>query len=83
MIRRSTGTMLFFMAGMTLEFAVDTMPQKCLWLLGYPEQALRRSQDSMSLARELSHPSTMAIALYFIAWFHQHRGESQAVQAAS
>jgi predicted ATPase/class 3 adenylate cyclase len=51
-----------------------------LWLLGYPDQALRRSRESMSLARELSHPSTMASASYFIAWFHQHRGEGQAVQ---
>ena len=31
-----------------------------LWLLGYPDQALRRSQEALSLARELSHPSTMA-----------------------
>ena len=51
-----------------------------LWLLGYPDQALRRSQESMALARELSHPSTTAIALFFAAWFHQHRGERQAVQ---
>jgi predicted ATPase len=51
-----------------------------LWLLGYPDQALRRSRESMSLARELSHPSTMAVASYFIAWFHQHLGEVQAVQ---
>ena len=27
-----------------------------LWLLGYPDQALQRSQDSLALARELSHP---------------------------
>ena len=52
-----------------------------LWLLGYPDQALRRSQDSLALARELSHPSTMSDALSFAAWFHQHRGERQAVQA--
>jgi predicted ATPase len=51
-----------------------------LWLLGYPDQALQRSQESMSLARELSHPSTVAVASYFIAWFHQHRGEGRAVQ---
>ena len=52
-----------------------------LWLLGYPDHALRRSRESLALARKLSHPSTMTIALFFAAWFHQHRGEGQAVQA--
>jgi predicted ATPase len=52
-----------------------------LWLLGYPDHALRRSQDSLALARELSHPSTMANALFFTVWVHLHRGEGQAVQA--
>jgi predicted ATPase len=52
-----------------------------LWLLGYPDLALRRSRDALSLARELSHPSTMANVLFFAAWFHQHRREWQIVQA--
>ena len=52
-----------------------------LWLLGYPDHALRRSRESLALARELSHPSTMANVLFFTAWFHQHRGEWQTVQA--
>jgi predicted ATPase len=52
-----------------------------LWLLGYPDQALRRSRESLALARGLSHPSTMANVLFFAAWFHQHRGEWQTVEA--
>ena len=52
-----------------------------LWLLGYPDHALRRSRESLALARELSHPSTMANVLFFAAWFHQHRGEWQTVEA--
>jgi predicted ATPase len=52
-----------------------------LWLLGYPDQALRKSQDSLALARELSHASTTANALSFAAWFHQCRGDRQAVKA--
>ena len=51
-----------------------------LWLLGYPDQALQKSRDSLELARELSHSSTMSFALAFAAWFHQFRGERQAVQ---
>ena len=27
-----------------------------LWLLGYPDQALKRSHDALTLAQELSHP---------------------------
>ncbi len=28
-----------------------------LWFLGYPDQALKRSQGAMTQARELSHPT--------------------------
>jgi predicted ATPase len=52
-----------------------------LWLLGYPDQALRRSLDSLSLARQLSHPSTMSFALNWAVWFRVHRGEAPAVEA--
>jgi predicted ATPase len=52
-----------------------------LWLLGYPDQALRRSRDALTLARSLSHPATMANVLFFSAWFHHHRGDWQIVQA--
>ncbi|HEV8325950.1 MAG TPA: hypothetical protein VGQ08_00580, partial [Nitrospiraceae bacterium] len=52
-----------------------------LWLLGYPDQALQRSQNSLALARELAHPYSMAHALFWAAWLHQHRGEGQSVRA--
>jgi adenylate cyclase len=51
-----------------------------LWLLGYPDHALRKSQDALALARELSHPTTMANALSWAASLHQHRGDLQGVQ---
>ena len=28
-----------------------------LWFLGYPDQALQRSHEALTLARELAHPS--------------------------
>ena len=34
-----------------------------LWHLGYPDQAHRRGQESLVLARELDHPNTMAQSL--------------------
>ena len=38
-----------------------------LWMLGYPEQALRRSQDALTRAREQSHPFTLALTLATVA----------------
>jgi predicted ATPase len=52
-----------------------------LWLLGYPDQALQRSQDSLVLARELSHPYSTTHALFWAAWLHQYRGDEEVVQA--
>jgi predicted ATPase len=51
-----------------------------LWHLGYPEQALRRIHDALTLAQELSYPFSVAFALDFADWLHQLRREGQAVQ---
>jgi tetratricopeptide (TPR) repeat protein len=37
----------------------------CLWCLGYPDQALSRSQQALALARDLGHPFTLADVLCF------------------
>lgn len=42
-----------------------------LWLLGHPDQALKQNEESLALARELSHPYSMTVALTFAAWLHQ------------
>jgi tetratricopeptide (TPR) repeat protein len=52
-----------------------------LWLLGYPDQALQKSQEALSLARELSHPFSLAYALNLAALLRLHRREGQAAQA--
>ena len=52
-----------------------------LWLLGYPDQALQRSHEALTLAQELAHPFSLAYALTFAAWVHQFRREGQATQA--
>jgi len=46
-----------------------------LWHLGYPEQALERCHEMLTLAHELSHPFSVAHALYFASLLHQHRRE--------
>jgi predicted ATPase len=48
-----------------------------LWWLGYPEQALQRSHEALTLARELAHPFSLTNALYFAAWVHHFRRERQ------
>ena len=51
-----------------------------LWMLGYPDHALARSQEAISLARVSSHPYSLAFALNSAAVLHQFRREVQAVQ---
>jgi TOMM system kinase/cyclase fusion protein len=51
-----------------------------LWLLGYPDQALTKSHEALTLARDLSHPFSLAYALDFAALLHRLRREQQAAQ---
>jgi predicted ATPase len=51
-----------------------------LWLLGYPEQALRMSQEALALAEELAFPFDLAAAQHDRARLHQHRRDVQATQ---
>ena len=48
-----------------------------LWLLGYPDQALRRSDAVCRLAEELAHPHTLAYAFAHLAMFFQFRRERE------
>jgi hypothetical protein len=49
-----------------------------LWHLGYPDQALKRSQAALALAREGNHLYTLAWALDAASWTHFYRREGQA-----
>jgi TOMM system kinase/cyclase fusion protein len=51
-----------------------------LALLGYPDQALTRMQEALTLAQELSHPVSLAAALYYAALLHYVRREGPAAQ---
>jgi class 3 adenylate cyclase/predicted ATPase len=51
-----------------------------LWALGYPDQALTRIRESLTLAHELSHPLNLTDALYYAAGLSRARGEVQASQ---
>jgi predicted ATPase len=49
-------------------------------LLGYPDQAFKRSQEALTLAQELSHPNSLAFALSFAAGLHRLRREGLSTQ---
>jgi predicted ATPase len=49
-----------------------------LWSLGYPDQALRRSRETLTLAQELVHPLSLAYALCFAGMLSQLRRDVQA-----
>jgi hypothetical protein len=53
---------------------------KALWLLGYPDQGLARSQEAVMLAQQSAHPLSLSNILSFEAIFHQFRREVTAVQ---
>jgi predicted ATPase len=51
-----------------------------LWVLGYPDQAFKRTHEALTLAQELSSPFNLALALGCAALLHQFRRERQATQ---
>src|SRR5262249_48433207 len=48
-----------------------------LWLLGYPDQALRRSHEACTLAEDLAYPFTLAFMFASLAMFHQFRRDRE------
>jgi predicted ATPase len=48
-----------------------------LWPSGYPDRALRRAEEGLSLARELRSPYDVVLALWNVASVHQLRREPQ------
>jgi predicted ATPase len=51
-----------------------------LWCLGYPDQALKRSQEAITLAQQLSHPYSLCMALINTAMFQRYCRDGQTVQ---
>jgi tetratricopeptide (TPR) repeat protein len=51
-----------------------------LWYLGYPAQALTRSQEALQLARELGQPYSLVFALFNAAMVHLECGEGRVAQ---
>jgi adenylate cyclase len=48
---------------------------RTLWMLGYPDRALQRINEALSLAREISHPHSLVFAENFSCVLHQYKRE--------
>ncbi|MEJ2556527.1 MAG: hypothetical protein P8186_09915 [Anaerolineae bacterium] len=51
-----------------------------LWLLGYPDQAPKRSREAIALAQELAHPLSLALARFVASFFRAFRRDMPATQ---
>jgi class 3 adenylate cyclase/predicted ATPase len=54
-----------------------------LWLRGYPERALQRGQQAVTLVQEPVHPLSLTHALIYAATLHHFRREGPAAQACA
>jgi class 3 adenylate cyclase/predicted ATPase len=51
---------------------------RAFWLLGFPDKALQKAQESLALARKLAHPFSLVFTVFVaVAWVHEHRGEAR------
>jgi predicted ATPase len=51
-----------------------------LQLLGHPDQSRRRLHEALAMARDVAHPYTLAVALFFSALASQLRRDAQTTQ---
>jgi predicted ATPase len=54
---------------------------RVLWLLGYADQAQRRSQEALALAQHVGHTPSVAYAAYFVTTLSQCRRDVVATHA--
>ena len=50
---------------------------RALWAMGDPEAALKRMEQGLAFAAELSHPASRVFVAHFAAQLHQLRGEAE------
>ena len=51
-----------------------------LWYLGYPDQALTRGSEALTLAQQLSHPASLAYVRFWLAFLYHQLREVQKTQ---
>jgi class 3 adenylate cyclase/predicted ATPase len=70
-----------FLYGQDPGVACLSLAALALWVLGYPDQALARIHEALTLAYERPHPFSLARALIYTGRLHQFRGEPHLTQA--
>jgi predicted ATPase len=50
------------------------------WISGHPDQALSMARETLTLAREQSHPWSIGYAMLFAAWVHRLCGDAATSQ---
>jgi len=71
---------LALLAGADPGIAAGSMLSWALWYLGYPDQALSRSQWANTLAHDFGHANTSALVLAVHSFCHALRGELAAAR---
>jgi predicted ATPase len=71
---------LKFVYGQDPAVACLTHAAWALWFLGYPDQSLKRDNESIALARRLKHPATLGMAAAFVAMPYQFCRDAKAVE---
>ncbi|HII86097.1 TPA: AAA family ATPase [Candidatus Bathyarchaeota archaeon] len=56
---------MLFLFGHDIKSVTMSYTSINLWLRGYPDQARKMSRDTLTNARELAHPHSLAFTLYF------------------
>jgi predicted ATPase len=55
----------------------------CDWHLGHPVRSLKVAEEGLAVAREISHPFSIALALNYLGMLHQFRREPDAALKAA
>jgi class 3 adenylate cyclase/predicted ATPase len=71
---------LAFLYGEDTGVACGTRATWTLWYLGYPDQGLTQSHETVSLAQQVAHSYSVGFALSATALFHQLRREEHYTQ---
>jgi predicted ATPase/class 3 adenylate cyclase len=51
-----------------------------LWMLGFPERAVKRAEAGVAFAAQLNYPWSMAYALFHTALLHAWRGDTESMR---
>jgi tetratricopeptide (TPR) repeat protein len=63
------------MYGLDPGMIARAMSSRPMWVLGYPDRALARAEETLALARSQRQPMTLAFALLVTQGVHLYRGE--------